>query len=430
MLGSPSGFDRERLLACLGKESVNPSIAVRDQKIFIPAYANRIYTPGGPGYSVLLVKDLKMGDARINVNARGNSEAGIVMRFQDRNHYLLAMYGERKIYFQEVSDGIYGPQLDAVDTGGVGETIHLAAELDGQHAAFTVTDGTRTISTSHIFTNQKETGQVGLYHGGVPDQTFDDFEIVDPDCNSLFIDKFDRADGHLGVWDIFSINYPQIEVGLAKQVDAIAWHPYQNDPESPEYRNMRQDVEAFKKECKSLGFNGQYGVTEWAWYSPWTEIEDAKYTAQFMVINCGLNLISLYNETVRTLRGGFQRDPISPGQPKPVYYVLRSISTVLDGFQPSEFPVSFSGEIPFECYTFRNNDHSLQVACWIPGKTHDGIVEERTDVYLQGVHTRKACVVDVMNGTEQELNLETKEGSTLFTGMLIKDYPTFIRLVQ
>ena len=66
-----------------------------------------------------------------------------------------------------------------------------------------------------------------------------------------------------------------------------------------------------------------------------------------------MDIISLYNETFQTgridwdcnlVRNAFSVDPISPAQPQPVYYVLRSISTVLDGFEAAEFAVTFSGE--------------------------------------------------------------------------------------
>ncbi len=429
MLGSPSGFDRERLLACLGKESVEPSIAVREGRMMIPGYANRIYTPGGPGYTMLLVDGLKAEDVRVSVDARGSSESGILLRFQDRGRYLLAMYDGKKIYFQEVIDGKNGPPLNPVDAGGLGETIRLSAELHGPEATLTLTEGTtKSVATKHKLAKIMEAGRIGLFHKGVAPQAFDNFEAAGPDGRILFKDGFAAPNGAPQGWEVISINYPKIEVGLASQVDAIAWHPYQHDPEGPEYRHMRRDVEQFKRECQALGFKGQYGVTEWAWYAPWTEIENAKYSAQFMVTNCGLDMISLYNETVRTLRGGFQRDPISPHQPKPVYYALRSLSTTLDGFKAAKFPVTFSDERPFECYTFQRGDNERMLAAWIPGKTSEGIVEIISDVTLPDMAARRSWVVDIMNGTEQELKSISKGNDTVIPGMLIKDYPTFIRI--
>ncbi|MBM3242774.1 discoidin domain-containing protein [Candidatus Poribacteria bacterium] len=240
------------------------------------------------------------------------------------------------------------------------------------------------------------------------------------------------------------------ENGLGKQLDAIGWHPfYQTDPDSPAYRSYREDVEQFKKECATLGFKGQYAATEWTWAAPYpgsadwcSEMQKAKYSAQLMTTHCGLDIISLYNETFQTgridwdcnlLRNAFSVDPISPAQPQPVYYVLRSISTVLDGFRAADFPVRFSGEKKFDCYAFKRDLNGMKgqeviIAAWIPGKTKDGIVAAKSDVILLGAQARQAWVLDIFNGTEQELNITRNGNNTVIKGMLVKDYPVFVRV--
>ena len=160
-----------------------------------------------------------------------------------------------------------------------------------------------------------------------------------------------------------------------------------------------------------------------------------------------MEIISLYNETFQTgridwdvtlLRNAFQVDPISPAQPQPIYYMFRTISTVVDDFRPAEFPVQFLGlsnevyrnqsETEFDCYTFRRSDKELLIATWIPGRAEDGIVEARSDITLPGVRAERAWTVDTMNGTELELNLTHRGSDTVLSGMLIKDYPVFIRI--
>jgi len=246
--------------------------------------------------------------------------------------------------------------------------------------------------------------------------------------------------------------------GLGPELDAIGWHPwYQTDPDTHNYRNYKQDVAEFKKECEALGFSGQYAATEWTWVAPYppqqddriqcSEMQKAKYSAQLMTAHCGMEIISLYNETFQTgridwdvtlLRNAFQVDPISPAQPQPIYYMFRTISTVVDDFRPAEFPVQFLGlsnevyrnqsETEFDCYTFRRSDKELLIATWIPGRAEDGIVEARSDITLPGVRAERAWTVDTMNGTEQELNLTHRGSDTVLSGMLIKDYPVFIRI--
>jgi hypothetical protein len=67
-------------------------------------------------------------------------------------------------------------------------------------------------------------------------------------------------------------------------------------------------------------------------------------------------------------------------------------------------------------------------AAWIPGKTTDGIVESRSDITLPGFGAKRAWVIDVFNGTEQELNVTPSGADTMLRGMLIKDYPVFVRM--
>jgi hypothetical protein len=203
-------------------------------------------------------------------------------------------------------------------------------------------------------------------------------------------------------------------------------------------------VKQFKKECRALGFKGQFAATEWTWAAPYpgaadwcSEMQKAKYSAQLMTAHGGMDLLSLYNETFQTgridwdcnlVRNAFSVDPISAAQPQPIYYVLRSLSTVLDGFRPAEFPVRFTGGKPFDWYTFRKGPKEFLLAAWIPGRTKDGIVEAKSDVTLPGVPAGRAWVIDIMNGTEQELNVTREGNETVLKGMLIKDYPTFVRL--
>ena len=68
------------------------------------------------------------------------------------------------------------------------------------------------------------------------------------------------------------------------------------------------------------------------------------------------------------------------------------------------------------------------VAAWIPGNTTDSIVETKSDVTLPGVQAKETWVIDVLNGTEQKLIVTSDGGGTVFKGMMIKDYPTLIRV--
>jgi hypothetical protein len=55
-------------------------------------------------------------------------------------------------------------------------------------------------------------------------------------------------------------------------------------------------------------------------------------------------------------------------------------------------------------------------------------VEARTDVVLPGAGARRGWIVDILNGTEQELDVTRVGDDTVLRALRIKDYPTLIRL--
>jgi len=237
-----------------------------------------------------------------------------------------------------------------------------------------------------------------------------------------------------------------LRAGLAPHLDVVAWHPfYQTDPDAPAYRSYRDDVKAFKLQCAALGFTGRYAATEWTWAAPYpgtaqwcSEMQKAKYAAQLMTAHCGMDIISLYNETFQTgkidwdvtlLRNSsFQVDPITPAQPQPIYYALRTLSTVLDDFRPAEFPIQLSSKVERDCYRFARGEKELLVAVWIPGRASDGVREEKCHVTFPGLRVKSASAIDTMNGTEQRLEFGHRGGDTVVEGLLIKDYPVCIQV--
>jgi hypothetical protein len=108
----------------------------------------------------------------------------------------------------------------------------------------------------------------------------------------------------------------------------------------------------------------------------------------------------------------------------------RNAATAMDDFHPGSFPVNFTSEKEIVSFTFHRGDKESMVAAWINGVRGDGLNESAADITLPGMKAQKAWVVDIMNGTEQELNISTQGDSTIIKGMLIKDYPVLIRVAQ
>jgi len=115
-------------------------------------------------------------------------------------------------------------------------------------------------------------------------------------------------------------------------------------------------------------------------------------------------------------------------QPDSGYYTLRTLSTVLEDWKGAEFPVTFSSSDRFSTFTFQRGDRELMVAAYIPGNTTDRVVDTKSDVFFPGIQAKEAWVIDVLNGTQQKLITTSDSRGTVFKAIMIKDYPTMIRV--
>jgi hypothetical protein len=164
----------------------------------------------------------------------------------------------------------------------------------------------------------------------------------------------------------------------------------------------------------------------------------AKYVAQNLVGHAGLNMLAFVCNTYFTASSVGQSllgvtvpsQTLTGAQPGSAYYTFRTLCTVLEGWKAGEFPVNFSSAGPFIVFTFQRGEEELMLAATIPGDTSDGMVETASDVSVPQVRAKEAWVIDVLNGTEQRLTFNADGEGTTFKGILIKDYPTLIRMTK
>jgi hypothetical protein len=245
-----------------------------------------------------------------------------------------------------------------------------------------------------------------------------------------------------------------LKLGLGPLIDVIPWHPwYQTDPVQPEYISYAQDVRDLKKQCESLGFKGEYMATEWTWSAPYppatatnthddpnpfviTEMQKAKYALGLNIEHAGLDMVSLWNETfqehmtdwsIGLTRNTFGADPIPPTQPEPVYYVLRTLCTAMDEFQPADFVVRYSAKGDFESWTFAREGGEKLLAFWKRGRAPDISDGTLADVTLVGQKVTRAVGIDLINGREQELDFVQEGNNVVLRGMLVQDFPALVR---
>jgi hypothetical protein len=212
---------------------------------------------------------------------------------------------------------------------------------------------------------------------------------------------------------------------LGDLIDVVGIHPYYNaDPQ--EIRRYPEDVATLKERLAEHGFAGELMATEWSWFAPYppadrderhfSELQKAKIAARFATSSVGLGIPSFWNETFQThmtsrdvslLRNTFSADPISPTQPQPVYYVLRTLCTALEDAAPSEVEVRFTPEhADLEWCVFRRGDGDLLIAVWLAGEAVDDASREHVvDLRVPGFRCAAAGAIDTLNGTLYELRL-------------------------
>ena len=219
------------------------------------------------------------------------------------------------------------------------------------------------------------------------------------------------------------------------------------------------------KRYRDAGFKGTFetGIMTWSMYPPgprgngeadFEKINDssryfdlmyycdsetvhAKTIAQTFIGCAGLGIRALfcnpYFSSCSSGQGLFRVSPsqvLNSMQPISGYYVLRTICTVMDGWQAIDFDVECKTEAELQEFTFKRGNNEFMYACWIPGTANDGITETAAELIFPGVKAKKAWVIDLMNGTEQSLDFTVENGSTVLKQIMVKDYPVLICLKE
>jgi Glycosyl hydrolase family 1 len=225
-----------------------------------------------------------------------------------------------------------------------------------------------------------------------------------------------------------------LESDVMPLVDGVAIHPMYGP--SPEYDDVRQYyydypslVQQIKDTAAAHGFTGEYFAEEMVWRTaenaggpdePWlyTDIQAAKYYGRGVVMNLGLRLWAGV--------GGENYDQI---QPIPV--MMRNLGTALGGATAADLPVDIrSGSANYMTYGFALADGGKLVAVWTNDAAVDDDTPVQTDLAFPGLSGWQAVGVDPLLGLQQRLNVSSAGDTLLVQGLLVPDYPRFIRLEQ
>ena len=90
--------------------------------------------------------------------------------------------------------------------------------------------------------------------------------------------------------------------------------------------------------------------------------------------------------------------------------------------------MKFSDEKGLLFFRFERGNNERMVAVWIDGPHQDAVAQTKTQVSFAGMRARQAHVLDIMNGTEQELDFVASDSGSVVKDLLIKDYLVLIRM--
>ena len=238
-----------------------------------------------------------------------------------------------------------------------------------------------------------------------------------------------------------------LENGVAEKINGIGWHSA-DTPNNEYYGNIRK----FRKDCEKMGFKGEYSVNEIyaaAAYPPgpiegnifrMTDLQEAKYYIKSMVGYACLNIESGpchvhftgFPHPQSVCRTTVPSQYIAPSQPKPSYYAIRNAATAMDDFYEADFAIELSEDNdPYTVkFTLENGDKDkLMVVTFLDRPLSDEVIEKKTSLTIHGEKIKSASVIDVFNGTEQELNIKSADSNVIIIeDIYIKDYPLFIVL--
>jgi hypothetical protein len=235
-----------------------------------------------------------------------------------------------------------------------------------------------------------------------------------------------------------------------KYVDAFGFHITPST--YPMLKEYPSAVKRFRSDAEALGFSGMLMATEY-WigtpYPPvesshifagaYTEICKAKETARVFLLNRALAVLAFWCDTWKDqmqggaglFRNSFTADPIPPQQPEPVYYMIRTLCTIMDGAKPAELRIGFSNKADqFDNYNFSLPGKDLLVGVWLPGASQDRHPGVKTDVIVEGVKAVQVVGIDTLNGFVQKLEFRQQVEGIVVPNLLVRDYPLMIKIAR
>ena len=419
------------------------------------------------GRTLLSSKDKTFSDVIVEMDAECDTAHGIIMRQENMSSFMAAVYdpSSSEIGFAEfVGNNSWDGRLivfkfsdyklqNTVSAPGLTGPVHMTAKSEGNTISLTVTDGKKTYSSVHQVEKAAIKGGAGIIkYSGTDCGVFSNLQVKDLSGNVILSDHIDQ-ENPASHWDLHCNHWgDKTRQPAAERIDAVAWHPL--DIADGKYFNA---VKEFRECCKRLGFNGDYFANEiyaGAAYPPgplletgdlwWqksifrmTDIQEAKSYSSSMAGHgspqiesgpCHVHF-SGYPHPQSVCRTTVPSQVVAPSQPKPSYYVIRNLSTIMDDFYEFDFPVLISDNNGLVYFTLEKSDKTERmIAMFLEAPWTDEVKSKSIDIKLTDINVKDAYFLDSFNGTEQKLIIGDSKSGISLNDIVVKDYPVFIRL--
>jgi Protein of unknown function (DUF4038)/Domain of unknown function (DUF5060) len=131
------------------------------------------------GDTLTILNQVSETDYVAGVDGRSDAGAALVLRYHDPDNYLAAVYSakDKAIYLTDRNKGVDGERLENTPIPAIGADIRLTAEVRGEFAAVSISDGQRSYTSAIARVTNTLAGSSGLKHEGEDQQFFADFEL-------------------------------------------------------------------------------------------------------------------------------------------------------------------------------------------------------------------------------------------------------------
>lgn len=217
---------------------------------------------------------------------------------------------------------------------------------------------------------------------------------------------------------------------IAPLVDVLAWHPMGGSrADDPYYRTYPETVAQLERVARANGFRGQFMASSMGWrtksdpidplYLNYSETVADKYFLRTTVLHRGLGLITILAP----------RQVHEPDLPRSK--VLRANNNILAGAAPGRVRATISTRAKLlRSYGFVRPNGERLLALWTDGLPRNKRPGPGTSATLAfpGRAGHHATVLDPLRRRQQKLVTTNKNGSLVIRGLLVRDYPLFVRI--